>query len=191
MRDDLIRWEQRYRDRAAQVEEPASQFLQQCLPLIPRGRILDVAAGDGRNAVHLARHGRAVEAIDISFTGLCRLRALAARERLHVDAIQADLDDYPLPRSRYAGIVNIRFLQRGLFASLKAALQPRGVILVETFLIDQRSLGHPTNPRHLLNHGELRDLLQGLTILFADEGRFDTESGPAFLARAAARRDRD
>jgi len=191
MRDDRDRWERRYRDRGRHGADPPSQFLQQHRRLIPAGPVLDIAAGDGRNALYLARNGHSIDAIDIAFAGLTRLMAAARAERLPVRAIQADLDDFPLPRDHYAAVINMRFLQRSLFPALKRAVRPGGIVMVETFLIDQRTIGHPTNPQHLLAHGELGDLLQGLTIVCSEEGCFDDGGSPVYLARAIARRERD
>ena len=191
MRDDRERWERRYRERGIHSGDAPSEFLQRHRHLIPPGPVLDIAAGDGRNALYLARHGYPVDAIDIAFAGLTRLMAIARAEQLPIGAVQADLDDFPLPRDHYAAIVNIRFLQRALFPALKTALRPGGVMIVETFLIDQRTIGHPSNPAHLLDHGEIVELLRGLTMIIEEEGRFEIEGGPVYLARSVARRERD
>lgn len=188
MRDDRLHWERRYRARPADRSDVPSQFLQQQRHHIPAGPVLDVAAGDGRNSLYLARHGHPVDALDIAFAGLSRLIGVARSEQLAVQAAQIDFDDFPLPRSRYAAVVNIRFLHRGCFDGLVNALRPGGVLIFETFLIDQRTIGHPSNPNYLLQHGELAERLAGVEIISLAEGRFDTESDSAFLARAIARR---
>src|SRR5260370_38873919 len=65
MRDDRSRWDARYAagDRRHDVG-PAPQ-LAGWLPRLPPGRALDVAAGLGRHAVLLARHGWTVGAVDL------------------------------------------------------------------------------------------------------------------------------
>jgi SAM-dependent methyltransferase len=188
MRADRDRWEQRYRRRGRHALDPPSQLLQRYRHAIPPGPVLDIAAGDGRNALYLARHGFSVAAVDIAFGGLRRIAAAARREGLRVQLIQADLDSFPLPRRRYAAVVNIRYLQRPLFEPIKEALLPGGLVIFETFLIDQRFIGHPTSPDHLLQHGELAAHFAGFEILCSEEGRFATESGDAFLGRLVARR---
>lgn len=190
MESDRLRWEQRYRDRLHRPLGAPSQLLVRYHHLIPPGPVLDVAAGDGRNSIYLARLGHPVDSVDIALTGLLKAAAIARTERLPVHCIQADLDNFPIPQKHYAAVVNIRYLQRELFESLKAALRPGGVILCETFLVDQRELGHPTNPEHLLRHDELLERFSELEILASEEGRFETEDGPAFLGRIVARRPR-
>jgi SAM-dependent methyltransferase len=134
---------------ASRAEERAaapSRLLVEHRHLLPAGRALDVACGDGRNALWLARQGFAVDAVDVAFAGLARLAAAARREGLVVRPIQADLEQFPLPSERYAVVVNCRYLQRTLFPALRGAVQPGGVIVFETFLREQARIGHPRNP---------------------------------------------
>jgi tellurite methyltransferase len=152
------------------------------------GRVLDVAAGAGRNALYLARRGNIVEAFDIALTGLRIARAAAAAEGLAVHAVQADLESFPLPRDRYDAAINIRYLQRSLFAPLQCAVKPGGVIVFETFLVDQQAFRHPSNPAFLLQHGELRAAFARCEILVYEEGLFPDPTEPAYLARMIARR---
>lgn len=182
-------WESRYRERADSVAvRTPSDFLVEQLPRLPSGRALDLACGDGRHALYLARHGWRVDAIDFAHPGLARLLAAARREGLAVDALQADLEEFPLPRDRYDLVVNVRYLQRSLFDAIRAAPRRGGAVLFETFIRDQQQLGHPRNPAFLLERGELVRAFGDFDVLFHEEGRFDTESGPAFLARLLARR---
>jgi tellurite methyltransferase len=181
---DRGRWERRYAARAAQpdVLEAASPFLMEHADQLGE-HVLDVAAGAGRNAVFLARRGHRVEAIDISFTALHALRQRAAAEHLSVRVIQADLQMFPLPVARYDAVIDVRYLQRSLFAPMQAALKPGGLILFETFLIDQQAIGHPHNPDFLLRRGELRTGFSHCDILVYEEGLF----GGAYLARLLAK----
>ncbi|MBI1813956.1 MAG: class I SAM-dependent methyltransferase [Deltaproteobacteria bacterium] len=188
MRSDRERWEARYRDRAARELEPPSLLLVRHQHCIPPGPVLDIAAGAGRNTLYLARAGHPVHAIDIALPALDQISTVARAQRLPVQFVQADLDDFPLPRNHYAAIINIRFLQRTLIPSLKAAVRPGGVVIFEAFLIDQRTIGHPTNPDFLLQHGELAERFADFEILSASEGRCEDEGDPVFLARLVARR---
>ena len=185
--DDRQRWEERYATGNCGPERAASEFLVAHADLI-HGRVLDVAAGSGRNALFLARRGNAVDAIDISFTGLHSACAAATAQGLVVRALQADLEDFPLPIARYDAAINIRYLQRALFAPLQRAVKPGGIILFETFLIDQQAFGHPRNPAHMLQHDELRRAFAGCEILVYSEGLVHGAEGPAYVARLLARR---
>lgn len=185
---DRREWESRYRERREDALRPPSSFLVEHLHHLPRGLGLDIASGDGRHALYLARHGWRVEAIDLAHAGLARLLAMARRDALPLQVVQADLENFRLPRQRYDLVVNVRYLQRSLFPALKASLRRGGAVVFETFIRDQQRLGHPKNPAFLLERGELAAQFDDFEVLACEEGRFDTESGPAFLARLLARR---
>ncbi|MGH7787935.1 MAG: class I SAM-dependent methyltransferase [Candidatus Binatia bacterium] len=184
---DRRKWEDRY--RAAETGlRPPSTLLASWIDSLPCGRALDLASGDGRHALFLAARGFRVDAIDIAAAGLQRLLAAARSADLSVQVVQADLEHYALPRDRYDVVVAIRYLQRSLFEQMRRTVRPGGVVIVETFLIDQRQIGHPTNPDFLLEHGELRAHFHGFDVLVWEEGLCATEGAPAYLARLIARR---
>lgn len=184
--EDRDRWEERYRSGRRSPNEPPSEFLAAHADLIS-GRVLDVAAGTGRNALFLARRGAIVEALDSSFTGLRLARQEAAAEGLTLLVAQVDLEDFPLPRRRYDAIINIRYLQRSLFVPFRQAIKPGGIILFETFLIDQQALSEHRTAAYLLQRGELRAAFSDCDVLIYEEGLYPTSSGPSYLARMIAR----
>ena len=188
MPHDRERWEERYGAGSPRNDAP-SEFLVTHADLI-HGRVLDLAAGAGRNALFLARRGNAVDALDISIAGLRIARAAAVDAGLRLLAVQVDLESFPLPRERYDAVINIRYLQRSLFEPMQRAVKPGGIILFETFLKDQQSIGHPRNPAFLLHRGELRSAFSRCELLAYEEGLFETHSGRAYLARMVARRPR-
>lgn len=188
MDDDRTRWENRYATRGDARADAASAFLRDQMGSIPVGLALDLACGEGRNAIHLARHGFTVEAVDISRAGLRRLQRVSRREQLPIRCVQADLDSFPLPADRYAVALNIRFLNRPLWPALKRCVRPLGLILFETFTIDQAAIGHPRNPAYLLAHEELLRGFDDFEVLTYEERLVDSEGGPAHLARLLARR---
>jgi hypothetical protein len=82
------------------------------------------------------------------------------------------------------------FLFRPLAATIAAALRPGGLLLYETFTLEQAALEWgPSNPEFLLAPGELPTLFSSLEILDHWEGRTAGER-PSALARLAARRRR-
>jgi tellurite methyltransferase len=89
--EDRARWEARWAGRADVLGPPEPFLLGQAARLQP-GPVLDVACGDGRNALWLAQAGWAVTAVDIAPSALARLEAMAARQALAVTTRLADLD---------------------------------------------------------------------------------------------------
>jgi SAM-dependent methyltransferase len=130
-----------------------------------------VACGLGRNAVHLARLGFAVDALDVSPVAVARLSEHAREHALPIAARVRDLRADPrLPHSRYDVVVCTFFLERSLFAPMAAALAPGGLLVVEAFTRVQagRARG-PSDPRMLLEAGELAGAFPGLELLDARE----------------------
>ncbi|MFN8626783.1 MAG: class I SAM-dependent methyltransferase [Candidatus Binatia bacterium] len=185
-REDRHRWEERYGSGRRSATEVPSEFLRAHAHLLA-GRVLDVAAGAGRNALFLARRGLTVEALDISLAGLRLAREAARAEGLTLLAAQVDLESFPLARRRYDAIVNIRYLQRSLFLPMRHALKPGAILLFETFLLDQQALSAHRTAAYLLQRGELRAAFSDFNILVYEEGLYETSSGPSYLARMIAR----
>lgn len=172
--EDQERWDERH--AGGHGVEPPSAFLHQIFHehswRIQPGRALDIATGKGRNALFLAERGFSVEAIDISEVALQEARREAEGKGLTITFRQADLDDVELPEAAYDMILNFNFLQRSLIPKMKKALKLGGHIVFETYLIDQRVLGHPRNPAYLLGHNELLELFRDFRILYYSEGKF-------------------
>lgn len=148
--------------------------------LLPRqGKALDVACGGGRHALLLAAAGLEVLAVDQNDDSIHALRNVARRLDLPIVAETVDLEgdrkatERALDTEAYALIVCVHYLHRPLFPALIQALAPGGVLLYETFTVDQKKHGKPSNPDFLLEHGELETLVAGLEILKQRDGEFE------------------
>ena len=140
--------------------------------------------GRGRHALLLAAHGYRTFGVDIKLDAVRSAMRQASRQGLSLHAWCADLTAVPLPRARFDLLVVTRYLQRDLFGTIRDAVRPGGVVIVETFTTAQRALGFgPTSPDHLLEPGELRRLFEGFEILFYEE-----VTAPEAVARTVARR---
>jgi 2-polyprenyl-3-methyl-5-hydroxy-6-metoxy-1,4-benzoquinol methylase len=180
-------WERRHRESSGASEpEP---FVSEMLSRLPVGVALDVAAGRGRHSLLLARRGAHVVAVDYSREAMTALAAEARAKGLRVSAVVADMCEFAVKADSFEVILNVSFLERAAFAGLKAALKPGGMLLEDTFLVEQAKLGHPRNPRFLLRDGELRELLSGLELLEYREGMVVYADGShAYRASALARK---
>jgi SAM-dependent methyltransferase len=180
-------WEERYRRAEIGEAEPSViEFLR----LLPRGRALDIAAGTGRNSIALARSGLHVVAVDWSRNALNLLAQAARSQGVAIEAVMADLEQSPPFRpASFDVVLNISFLERGLFSPLKTLLRTGGLLLFDTFLIDQAAGGHPRNPRFLLGHYELCSILSDMELIHYREGVVDYGGGKrSWRATALARR---
>ncbi|SLM48810.1 putative Dihydroneopterin aldolase and SAM-dependent methyltransferase (Modular protein) [Nitrospira japonica] len=174
-----------------------SRFLLQNIHRVPKGRVLDVACGKGRHALYLANLGFDVEAIDRDAEAVFDLASTAKQRNLPNLTVQTvDLeratDDRPeFPANRYDAIVVCFYLHRPLFSWLVDALKPNGVLLYETFTIDNyRRHRHPRRWEFCLAHNELLRLTSALQVLSYDEGEHATNSGvdTVFTAQLLARK---
>jgi len=172
-------WDERYRTEEAVPERGPAGFLVEHRHLLPTaGCALDVAMGSGRNALYLASLGYEVTGIDVSGVAVERCRAEAERRGLRVEAVQADLESYRLPREAYNVVVDFYYLQRDLAPALVAGLRPGGVLVFESFTTEQRRFGWgPVQEEFLLRPGELRTLFAGLEELVYREGLVESQSG--------------
>jgi tellurite methyltransferase len=183
-REDRQCWDVKHRDGPAMVDPP-SAFLVEHAHLLPGGRTLDLAAGSGRNAAFLTRRGHGVVAVDVSRQGLARVR----QREPGMACVQMDLDAPAFRRGSVDAIVVVSFLDRRLFGEVGAWLRLGGVLLWDTFLVDQRSIGHPREAAFLLERGELAERLRDrFEILAAREGLVEEHGRPAWRSGVVARR---
>jgi tellurite methyltransferase len=172
MKKDQKKWDEKYRSRAYAHGNNPNSFLKKHIQLLHRGKALDIAAGEGQNAVFLAQQGFEVEAVDISSTGLAKARKLAEEKGVKIKTIHADLDAYSIESERYDLITNFYFLDRRLIPRIKRGLKKGGKVVFETYTTDHPLLGSegPQNPRHLLRPNELLERFRGFRVLFYREG---------------------
>jgi tellurite methyltransferase len=161
--------------------EPA-RFLTENLEILPRGRTLDIAMGRGRNALYLAKMGFEVEGIDISSEAVHAALERARSLGLSLKARVADLEkDYLIERDAYHLILCFNYLQRSLIPQIKEGLRVGGMVVYETFIVDQARFGKPANPDYLLNHNELLDMFREFRCLRYREGLAEKERAVASI----------
>lgn len=147
-------------------------FLLQHWPLLKTasrlGPVLDLACGNGHNGLFLASKGLSVILIDRNEERLQEARELARSisDRVEIRCMDLELPDTePLSGLSLGGAIIFRYLYRPLIPALKEAIQAGGVLIYETFTIDQLKFGKPHNPDFLLQSGELKQLFSDWEIL--------------------------
>jgi SAM-dependent methyltransferase len=174
MKEDQMRWDQKYRERKPDFDQGANSILKKYLRFLPKGKALDLASGEGRNAVFLAKHGFEAEAVDISPIAMSRVRKSARARGVTIKAVAADLDTYPILPGQYDVILNFYFLDRRLIPRIKEGLKKGGMVVFETYTAEQKKLGTggPGQDKYVLKPNELLRLFQGFHVLFYREGVF-------------------
>ena len=151
-----------------------SQFLVKNIELLPEGLALDVAMGSGRNTIYLAKMGFDVEGVDTSPESVNRALELARKAGVTIKAQVADLEsNYHIAKDKYDIIICFNYLQRSLIPQIKDGLRQGGMVIYETFIVDQAQSGKPRNPEYLLKHNELLDMFHNFRCLRYREGMIE------------------
>jgi SAM-dependent methyltransferase len=169
-------WDERYSQPGFAYGTEPNEFLAAVAGRIPVGPVLSLGEGEGRNAAFLAGLGHRVVAVDQSEVGLAKAKKLAADRGLTIEAVCADLADYPIEPGAWAGIVSVfchlpRHIRRPLYAAAVRGLRPGGVFVLEAYTPEQigRSTGGPKDPDMLPTLAELTEELAGLKFVHARE----------------------
>ena len=152
-----------------------SPFLAEVLPQLTPGRALDLGCGTGRDAIFAASWGWQVTAVDVLPDALERARKLAGRCARAIEPIewrQVDLELAPPTfESGFDLVFAFRYLHRPLLGRLAEWLKPGGSLIYETFTTVHRARhGKPARDEHVLQAGELPELLAGFEIRHSSEG---------------------
>jgi 2-polyprenyl-3-methyl-5-hydroxy-6-metoxy-1,4-benzoquinol methylase len=150
--------------------EPA-EFLVESVELLPKGRALDIAMGVGRNTIFLAQRGFKAEGVDISPEAVSEALESARKAGVTIKAKVVDLErNYRIEKGAYDVIICFHYLQRSLIPQIKDGVRRGGMVVYETFIVDQTQFGKPRNPNYLLKHNELLDMFRDFRCLRYREG---------------------
>lgn len=159
-----------------------SSLLMEYISVLPGGRALDIAMGKGRNALYLAEHGFDVQGVDIDKAAIHACEEEASKRGIRIKTLTTDLSHYQILPETYEVILCFYYLQRNLIPRIKAGLKTGGVILYETFLIDQHiRFGKPKHKEYCFERNELLHLFKNFRILFYREGFVTEEKAIASL----------
>jgi len=174
------------------LSEPSPFFLENARALAEAARlgpVLDLACGRGRHSIAAAEAGSQVIAIDRNREFLTELQGVARSRRLPIHGLRADIEnpaEIPLKPRSCGTILVFRFLYRPLAPEIEAALIPGGLLLYETFTLEQLEFASgPRNTAHLLAADELRNLFPGLRVASYREDIVGDDR-PTALAHLAA-----
>ena len=135
-------WDERYNsDEYAYGKEP-NHFLAKNYQNIPKGKVLSLAEGEGRNAVFLAKQGYSVTAVDASKVGLKKAEDLAKENEVEIELIHADLAEFDIQENTWDGIISIFCpltpeTRRNVYQRAVMGLKLNGVFLLEAYTPNQ------------------------------------------------------
>ncbi len=188
-------WDTRYSASEFVYGKEPNDFLRQSAPQIPKGPVLALADGDGRNGVFLAKCGHDVHAVDLSAVGLKKASAYALAEGVRITTQVADLADYAIEPAAWSGIVSISAhlpapVRRALHRRVVSGLRPGGLFILEAFTPRQLEIGGvggpgPAHPDFYMSLADLRVELAGLEFIHEEELDRDVNEGAFHRGRAA------
>jgi 2-polyprenyl-3-methyl-5-hydroxy-6-metoxy-1,4-benzoquinol methylase len=180
-------WNECYR-RGEHSQDAPDAFLVGCAAywdLLGSRVALDLACGAGRHALYLAEQGFKTTAIDFAETGLEATQQEAERRGVQIETKMLDLEAPAgdLGAEAFDLIVAVHFLHRPLFAAIKLALKPGGLVVYRTYTRDQLALADgPTNPAYVLQPNELLHEFSDYRVLRYEE-KVSGEGTAALLAQ--------
>lgn len=169
-------WDERYNtDEFVYGTEP-NTFLVEAAETIPKGCVLCLAEGEGRNAVYLAGLGYEVVAVDASEIGMEKAQVLAADREVDITTVVADLNEYEIEPDSWDGIVSIfchlpSAKRPALHKKIMQGLKPGGILVLEAFTPAQleRGTGGPRDMDRLVTLVELKDTFKKFDFKHAAE----------------------
>ena len=161
---DKDRWNSKYETKVYLFGEKPIPFLADNVHLLPKGKVLDIAMGEGRNGVYLATQGFEVLGLDISEKGLEKAHNLAKKNKVTIETKVVDLESFTLEPNSYDVILCTYYMQKDLFKQFQSALKPGGMIVVETYNVDYLKYAQFSR-KWALDTNEMLDIFKGLRVI--------------------------
>jgi trans-aconitate methyltransferase len=165
---DAAAWDARYAASELIWTAEPNRWVSDVLTGRPPGTAVDLACGEGRNAIWLAERGWAVTGVDFSAAALQKAEALAHQRGVRVDWQRADLADWTADQP--VDLMLIAYLQvpaqvrRAVHRAAAEALEPGGTLLVVAH--DSTNLTHgvggPQDPAVLFTPDDVLADVDGL-----------------------------
>ena len=167
-----MNWDERYSEPGFAYGTAPNEFLVSVADRIPKGTILSLAEGEGRNAVYLAALGYEVTGVDGSEVGLRKAAELAIERGVAITTIQADLSTFEIGAEQWDGIIACychvpSAIRIPLHQAAVRGLKHGGAFVLEAFSKEQLAYntGGPQSPDMLMSLDDLKRELSGLEFI--------------------------
>jgi tellurite methyltransferase len=162
-------WDKRYREGFYDGAKEPHGLLRRFWRAIPKGSVIDIASGSGRDCLFLAGQGFTVYGLERSREALNIARKAAAGQKGQAIFVQGDAERLPFRKNSVEGIMAFYFLARETIPVMQSLLKKGGLIIYETFLKRQNAIDRRRNPDFLLDDGELLSLCSTFQLLHYEE----------------------
>ena len=181
-------WDGFYQEHPHKDLKAPNSFLANMIERLQKGKVLDIAMGEGANAVYLAKKGFTVKGFDISQVGITHAQKLAKESGVEIEAKCTDLDLYLMGLMEYDSIIMTKFRPTVVryYSELVRALKQGGTLLIDSYGVQQmgEAIGKEEAYRNCyFESNEVLKNLSGLRILFYQEGLVDGKHRVQCLAQ--------
>ena len=190
-------WDRRYSETELLWSAKPNRFLVAEASDLPPGHALDLACGEGQNAIWLADLGWRVRGVDFSEAAIAKARDRAAREGVEAEFLEADLLEYEPAPAMYE-LVFVLYLhlppseRRLVLERAAGAVAPGGTFLLlgHDLVNLTEGVGGPSDPTLLYTPEDIVSELPGLVIEKAERKLRDVADAerPAIDALVRAHR---
>jgi SAM-dependent methyltransferase len=184
---DARAWDERYASSPLVWSTGPNRFLEEETADLAPGRALDVACGEGRNAIWLASRGWRAVGVDFSSVAIDKARAIAAERGVDVEWVVADVTTWT-PDAQAFDLVVVMYLQlpgderATAYRRAADAVAPGGTLLVVAHDLDNLAHGYggPQDPAVLTTPESVVATIGDLNVVRAERvlRPVETESGP-------------
>lgn len=178
-------WNDRYTESEFAYGKEPNQFLKEHIHLFPKGKVLFVAEGEGRNAVFAAKNGLQVYAFDYSDSGQKKAMVLASENNVVIDYEVSDVLQLSYEKNSFDAIVFIfahfpSDIRKKAHEELLSLVKPNGKIVFEAFSKEQLKYtsGGPKESAMLFYEEEVRKEFVNVTFDFLKSQLVMLNEGP-------------
>jgi len=186
------KWNKLYDREGYFYDKDPIDFLRDHWKRLRKGKVLDLAMGEGRNAVFLAQHDFEVIGFDVADVAIEKAKQLAYMKDVKIETKVADLDLYVFPMFTYDTIILSYFkpLSR-YYSEIFRSLVQGGTVLIESYTINQLArdpIEGFDNKDYFKPNALLRNLNE-FQILYYNEETINGKSVVQCIARKPLDRD--
>lgn len=182
-------WEKHYGEESYLFGKEPISLLKSYVGVLKKGKALDVAMGEGRNAVYLAEQGFNVTGLDVSAKAVEKAKKLGQEKNTPIDAKVQNLDFFLMKLMHWDTILMCYYRpQPRFFSEILRGLVHKGTFAMEAYTVDHYKNQNPPNPtiefEDCYKPNEVLRLLKGFRILYYKE----MQDGNAHIVQAIAQK---
>ena len=162
-------WDEKYRNGYYDGATEPHDLLQKFWQVIPGEKVIDIAMGNGRDSIFLAKKGFCVYGLERSMEAIRIVKKSSASVGCPISIINGDAAAMPFKDNSADCVIVFYFLLRDIMRDMPDMLRKGGMLIYETFLRRQNEIDGPRNPDYLLEDGELVSFFRDFQLLFYEE----------------------